>query len=50
MLIEQNLFNIYRFLLKIPRPLYLAALALVLFLVVTQIIYITTFPQPIDLS
>lgn len=50
MLVEQNLFNIYRILLKIPRPLYLAVLALALFLVATQVIYITTLPQRIDFS
>lgn len=50
MLIEQNLFNIYRLLLKIPRPLYLVPLVIALFLVTTQIIYITTLPQSIDFS
>ncbi len=50
MLVEQNLFSIYRLILKIPRPLYLAALALTLFVIVTQVIYINTLPQRIDFS
>jgi hypothetical protein len=50
MLLEQNLFTIYRLILKIPRPLYLVALALTLFIIVTQIIYINTLPQRIDFS
>lgn len=50
MLLEQNLFWVYRILLKAPRVLYLVALAFTVFVAFSQITYISRVSRTIDFS
>jgi hypothetical protein len=50
MLLEQNLFWVYRLLLKTPRVLYLIALAFLIFVAFSQITYISRANKTIDFS
>jgi len=50
MLLEQNLFCIYRIILKIPRAVYLLLAVLLLFVAATQIIYIHKINKTHDFS
>lgn len=50
MLLEQNLFCIYRIILKIPRAVYVLLALLLIFLAATQIIYIHKINKTHDFS
>lgn len=50
MQIEQNLFSIYRLILKTPKYIFILSLGFLLVIAVTQLASILTDPPPLDLS
>lgn len=50
MLLERNLFCLYRLIIKTPLLIFLAALALLLFIAFTQLLYLRTLSNTIDLT
>ncbi len=50
MFLEQNLFSIYRLILKTPRVIFIAALILAIFVAITQISYISKTRRTVDIS
>lgn len=50
MQLEQNLFSIYRLILKTPKYLFILALGFLLVIVVIQLANALSTPQPLDFS
>jgi hypothetical protein len=50
MFLEQNLFSIYRLILKTPRIIFAAALIFAIFVAITQISYISKARRAVDFS
>jgi hypothetical protein len=50
MFLEQNLFSIYRLILKTPKIIFVAALIFAIFVAITQITYVTKTRRALDLS
>lgn len=49
MLLEQNLFSIYRLIIKTPKIIFLLTLIALAFILVTQVIYAVKINRSIDL-
>jgi hypothetical protein len=50
MLLERNLFSIYRLVIKTPKLVFLAAFAFMVFVAFTQIVYIYKINKTLDFS
>jgi hypothetical protein len=50
MFLEQNLFSIYRLIIKTPKIVFISALIFTVFVALTQLTYISQINRTVDLS